>query len=300
MNRNRLSIIRRLFKDSLTLLSLEIIRSSFVSGDKVIICTVLSYSSIKISYNSSIDVTDQSRHTISKGDFMTEILPLYDKKCTCLMCEKKFTTKKVRSRFVKVKKYDTDFCPEYESTEANPMLYGVKVCPHCGFSFTKEFSSYFLPGTREEIEEKVCRNWKPQDFGKKRTMNEAINTYVLGAFCGTLKKEKHITIAGMYMRLAWLYRSLENEEQELRFSKLALTEYKESYSTADFQGTQMSEVRLLYILGELARRTHSYKESIQFFSKVVDKKNKTIELSIVEMARDRWYEVRELMKQSGE
>lgn len=229
---------------------------------------------------------------------MKEIPPLYDKKCTCFMCDKKFTTKRVRSRFVKVTQYDTDFCPEYESSEANPMLYQVKVCPHCGFSFTKEFSSYFPPGTRELIDEKVCSSWTPQDFGQTRTINQAINTYVLGAFCGTLKKEKHITIAGLYMRLAWLNRSLENEEQELRFSKLALNEYKESYSTADFQGTQISEVRLLYILGELARRTHSYKEAVLFFSKVVEKRNKSIELSIVEMARDRWYEVREAMKQT--
>ncbi|MEP9404813.1 hypothetical protein ABKP09_00635 [Peribacillus frigoritolerans] len=29
----------------------------------------------------------------------------------CLLCKQKLTTKKVRSRFVKVAKYETDFCP---------------------------------------------------------------------------------------------------------------------------------------------------------------------------------------------
>ncbi|MDP1417031.1 DUF2225 domain-containing protein [Peribacillus simplex] len=35
--------------------------------------------------------------------------PLYDKSMECLLCKQKSTTKKVRSRFVKAAKYDTDF-----------------------------------------------------------------------------------------------------------------------------------------------------------------------------------------------
>lgn len=227
---------------------------------------------------------------------MTKIPVLYDKKTTCLVCEKDFTTKRIRSRYVKVLAYDTDFRPIYESDEANPLFYQVKVCPNCGFSFTKEFSPYFPPGGLELIEERVTRNWDQKGFGDERTINDAISTYVLGAFCGSLKKEKHITIAGLYMRLAWLYRSLENEEQELRFSKLAFNEYNDSYSTGDFQGTQVSEVRILYILGELARRTYMYKEAVLFFSKVVEKRNSTTEHALIDMARERWYDVRDAMK----
>lgn len=227
---------------------------------------------------------------------MTEIKPLYNKKCVCILCNKSFTTKKVRSRFVKVKQYDTDFFPQYESGDVNPIFYQVNVCIHCGFSFTKDFSPYFPSGTKEVIKEKICKNWVPQNFGGKRTIEEAINTFKLGAYCGMLKKEKHITIAGLYMRLAWLYRTLENEEQELRFLNLALREYKESYSRADYEGTQVSEARILYLLGELSRRTNHYQEAIQYFSRVVEQKSKTIELSLITMARDRWYEIRNEMK----
>ena len=36
------------------------------------------------------------------------------------------------------------------------------------------------------------------------------------------------------MRIAWLYRSKQDNEQEIRFMKLARHEYEDSYSTGDY------------------------------------------------------------------
>lgn len=227
---------------------------------------------------------------------MTELLPLYDKKYECLMCKKAFTSKKVRTRFVKVTHYDTDFCPTYSSKEANPLLYYVKVCPHCGFSFSDDFQPYFAPGTKEIIQEKVCNQWVPQDFGDERTVSTALQTYKLAAYCGTLKKEKHINISGLYMRLAWLYRGLENKGQEKRFMNLALQEYMDSYLADDYRGTQVTEVRMLYLIGELSRKTDKIEQAIKYFSKVIEKQKSTTEATTVELAKERWYEIRETQK----
>lgn len=231
---------------------------------------------------------------------MAELLPLYDKKYECLLCKKSFTSKKVRSRFVKVTHYDSDFCPTYSSGEANPLLYYVKVCPHCGFSFSEDFQPYFAPGTKEMIIEKVSSQWVPQDFGGDRTVQLALQTYKLAAYCGTLKKEKHINISGLYMRLSWLYRTLENKEQERRFTNLALQEYLDSYMTDDYKGTQVTEVRMLYLIGELSRRTDNIEQAVKYFSKVIEKQKSTTEATTVEMAKERWYEIREMQKEQAE
>lgn len=228
---------------------------------------------------------------------MAELLPLYDKKYECLMCKQPFTSKKVRSRFVKVTHYDTDFCPTYSSEEANPLFYYVKVCPHCGFSFSEDFQPYFAPGTKEVIMQKVCEQWVSQDFGGERNVNSAIQTYKLAAFCGTLKKEKHIIISGLYMRLAWLYRSLENKEQERRFTNLALKEYMDSYMADDYKGTQVTEVRMLYLIGELSRRIGNIEQAVKYFSKVIENQKSTTEATTVEMAKERWYEIRDMQKE---
>ncbi|MBP2240455.1 uncharacterized protein (DUF2225 family) [Cytobacillus eiseniae] len=223
---------------------------------------------------------------------MTQIDPIYDKQCTCKICNNAFTTKKLRSKFIKVKSYDTDFCPIYSSEELNPILYNVNVCPHCGFSSTDDCAPYFPPGAIDEIQEKVCAQWALHDYGEKRTIQDAIKTYKLAVYCCLLKKEKHIIVAGFYVRLAWLYRILENVEQEQRFMNLAMNDYLNSYMADDFKGTQMSEVKILYLIGELARRTHKRDQAVKYFSKVIEQQNRSVESGIIDMARERWHDIR--------
>ncbi|MFO1445319.1 DUF2225 domain-containing protein [Bacillus sp. Bva_UNVM-123] len=231
---------------------------------------------------------------------MTQIEPTFDRKYECNICKQPFTTKKLRSKFIKVTSYDTDYCPTYSSEEANPILYHVNVCPHCGYSSSNDFSPYFPPGSIEDIHSKVCEQWVPHEFGQKRSIADAIKTLKLAAYCGSLKKEKHIAIAGIYVRLAWLYRGLENEEQEQRFMKLATKSYLDSYMADDFRGTQVSEVKILYLIGEFSRRTEQTEQAVKFFSKVIEKQSRSTESGIIDMARERWYEIREAQKAAQE
>src|ERR1700730_8397982 len=159
---------------------------------------------------------------------MAELEPIYDKKYDCLYCKNTFVSKKVRSRFSKAASFDTDFCPVYKENENNPLYYHIQVCPKCGFSFSEDFSKYFPPGTLEEIEKKVASRWVPHDFSAERTIHQAIQTYKLAVYCGTLKKEKHIALAGLYIRIAWLHRLTNDHDQEQRFLKLAVEEYEKS------------------------------------------------------------------------
>ncbi|SFB12796.1 MULTISPECIES: DUF2225 domain-containing protein [unclassified Bacillus (in: firmicutes)] len=224
---------------------------------------------------------------------MTQLEPIFDKKCECLVCKKAFTTKRVRSRFVKVTEYDTDFFPIYASDDTNPIFYHINVCPNCGFSFSDDSTKYFPPGAEQLIFEKVSSQWVTRDFGGKRTIHQAIQAYKLAIFCGLLKKEKHITLAGMYLRVAWLYRTLEDSAQEQRFIKLAVHEYVESYLNDDFRGTQVSEIKILYLVGELSRRNGAIDQAVKYFSKVIEKQKQSVEPRIIEMARDRWHDIRE-------
>lgn len=226
---------------------------------------------------------------------MEDVQPLFDRDMECILCQQSATTKKIRSRFIKVKEYDTDFCPIYADGSVNALYYNVYVCPHCGFAFSKDFSKYFGPGIKEEIINKLCSRWVPHTFSGERTIDEAIQTYKLASLSATLKKEKHITIAGIYMRVAWLYRLKQNKEQEIRFMKLARHEYEESYALGDYSGTQVSDIRILYLSGELSRRIGEIPAAIKYFSTVLEKQKSAVETSIIQMARDRWAEIKETM-----
>lgn len=221
-----------------------------------------------------------------------DLSPYYEKKVDCLHCKKTFPTTKVRSKFIKVAESDTDFMPVYSPDEIPSMYYNVFVCEHCGFSFTEDFSKYFAPGTAEQIQSQISDKWVHHDFKGERTVFQAIQVYKLALLCANFKKEKHVAKAGLALRLAWFYRSLKNEGQEARFMKIANNEYLESFSTEDYASTQMSGVRIMYMIGELSRRLGDLETATRFFSKVIESQRVGGETKLVEMAKERWEEIR--------
>lgn len=228
---------------------------------------------------------------------MEALSPLYEKQETCRLCKQKFSSMKLRNRFVKLTGQDTDLKPLYESEEMNPLLYNVKVCPHCGYSFTDDFSTFFAPGTKNALQEKIAGKWVPQEYGKARTIREAINSYKLAFYAGFLKKEKHLTLAGLALRTAWLYRDLGEPEEE-RFLALAADQYEKAYLNEDLTLTPMSDVKVMYLLAELNVRIGNWNEAVKYFSKVLEKQRDSKEKQLIEMARDRWYKLRDEMKKN--
>lgn len=222
---------------------------------------------------------------------MQEVGPFYEKRITCLYCNKEFTTLRIRSRYSRPNKIDSDFCPHYPPETHNPHYYYVNVCPDCGFAFSEEFSAKFPVGTKELIQIKIISQWgkrEQRDFCHTRDLQQALDSYKLAIYAGTLKKEKHAAMAGLCLRLAWIYRTENVSDQEQRFLQLALREYEESFLHSDFAGTSMSEMKILFIIGELSRRLGDYNKAISYFSKVIQHPKKDDELKMVNMAREQW------------
>jgi len=86
---------------------------------------------------------------------------------------------------------------------------------------------------------------------------------------------------------------LRDQEQEKRFIKLALKEYEDSLYYGDYTRTQVTEIRLLYLIGEVSRRLNNRQKAVQYFSQVIEKQRQSVEPNIIEMARERWREIRD-------
>ncbi|MDW0110961.1 DUF2225 domain-containing protein [Sporosarcina aquimarina] len=225
-----------------------------------------------------------------------QVTPFYDKHTACLNCKVPFTTTKVRSRFVRVSSTDSDFKPNYLDPAVNPLFYNIAVCPTCGFSFTDDFSPNFAQGTKEQIESMITAGWKPHSLGGIREIEEAISSYKLGYLSAMVKKEKALTIAGITIRTAWLYRIQENHEEEHRFLTLARNLYEEAYIAGDHIGTQMSETRVLYMVAECSLRIGDSEKATQFFSKIIENQRTSTEPQLIELAKERWQEMRQQKK----
>ncbi|OES46523.1 DUF2225 domain-containing protein [Domibacillus iocasae] len=230
---------------------------------------------------------------------MSNVPPLYNKEMKCPHCQKSFTTTKVRKSTIKVAGQDTDLKPLYEAGQINPLFYNVHVCFHCGYSFTEDFTPYFAPGTAEVLKASVSDHWVEQDFSGERSPSKAIKSYKLALYSGVLKKEKHLTLAGLALRTSWIYRDIGRKKEEKRFLSIAAREYEEAFSTEDV-AAKMSEIKVLYLLGELNRKLDRREQAASYFSKVIERQRNSNEKQIIEMARDRWHELREQMKTQEE
>ncbi|KMJ58831.1 hypothetical protein AB685_07050 [Bacillus sp. LL01] len=221
----------------------------------------------------------------------------YRRDISCENCKHAYSTLKIKSRFIRPLTHDTDFCSTYHSEESNPLLYYVSVCPQCGYAVTDEFSPEFTAESLQAIRTKIQKHWQYKDYGQIRSVKTAINAYKLGIYSGIIKKEAAIVMAGLYLRLAWIYRTIEkNTTQEQRFLKLAVEQFELSYSTGDFEEKDMSEIKLLYLIGDLHSRLNHNRQTIQYFQLVIQHQDKEKEKRLVEKARDRWYEIRAASK----
>ncbi|MDG5786298.1 DUF2225 domain-containing protein [Evansella sp. AB-P1] len=216
----------------------------------------------------------------------------YDKKQKCSMCENEFTSKKLRSRFIRPDKIENDFYTIYKEPLNNPILYEVYVCPKCGFACTEQFKTNFTDKLKGEFFNKVTRQWNGRNYNGERTYEDAIQTYKLALISAEVTNQPPVVIGGICLRLSWLYRYLQNVEEEQRFSSFALKKYEKSFMEGDFKETSMSELKLLFLLGELSRKADLKEGALKFFSKVVEHKERHFEPQLVEKAREQWYEMR--------
>ena len=216
--------------------------------------------------------------------------PFYSKKITCLFCNQDFKVIRVRSRYAIPFKIDSDFCTHYRSGNYAPYYYYVDVCPACGFAFTEEFTGKFAPGSREIIQARIEAQWDKRDYNRLRDAQDAIDCYKLAIYAGNIKHERHVAMAGLCLRLAWIYRTQQNTGQEQRFLTLALNEYEESYKLSDFKDTKMTEMRVLFLCGELSRRLGQYNKAVLYFSRVIEHPEADNEIKTVNMAREQWGE----------
>ena len=212
---------------------------------------------------------------------------LYERTILCPICEKEFTTKKMKTSAIRIGKRDADFCPYYEGE--NPLFYGVFICSNCGYAALEGgFSKEVTQENRKKILNMITSKWYPRGYGEKRGLKEAIEAYKLALLCSNILKDKNSIIGKICLRLSWFYRYKGEKNEENKFMHFTINSFKEAFTGERINDDEYDEVTILYLLGELNRRIDNYTESIMWFDKALSnpqiKKKRHIELK----ARDQW------------
>jgi uncharacterized protein (DUF2225 family) len=218
-----------------------------------------------------------------------ELEPLYSIKVTCHYCEHEFETSRVRPSFKKAIRRDSDFCAYYKNE--NPDYYVVRVCPQCGFASTENSTERLNDVQRKQFAEQINSRWIERDFSGHREWGTALEAYKLGLLVAQTIGEKERIVASLLHHIAWMYRYKGNEEQEQRFLRYCLESYIKVY---ELEGVGANNARLLYLIGELNRRTGDFSQAVKWFSKVINDKN-IVDAAMIRASREQWGVLREQM-----
>ncbi|WP_238546029.1 DUF2225 domain-containing protein [Tumebacillus flagellatus] len=211
---------------------------------------------------------------------------LYDRKVRCPLCEATYNTKKVLTRAVKVKETQGDFFARYAGP--NPVHYLVNVCTLCGFSFLEKTQPKITPLRRQTYLDEVASRWNSRDLCGLRDVKQAVTAFKLAIVCAQYVGEPSRTIGGLCLHLAWLYRELQDRENERRFMQNALDFYIDCY---EHDSRLNDEGKMPYLIGELARRLGDDKLAVLYFNQVTS--DRTTAEKYIKLARTQWALLRE-------
>ncbi|AKL94458.1 hypothetical protein CACET_c09510 [Clostridium aceticum] len=210
---------------------------------------------------------------------------LYDKNISCPCCRRPFTTKKVRTRALKVLERHTDFYVQYK--DINPIYYYIWVCPHCGFSGGE---SEFIELNREQrtiLQDSIVKKWNYRNYGGVRSIEEVEGSYKLALLVAQLLKKPKGYIGTLCLRLAWVYREC-NDGKEIQFLQYALKSLEEAYQQEVLPVGGLDEISAVYLVGELHRKLGNPQEAIKWYSKALDHPDIKTKRQVQLMAREQW------------
>lgn len=220
---------------------------------------------------------------------------LYSKKVVCPICSKQFSSMKAKVNSCKIKKKDEDFCTHY--VDLNPMYYEVFVCPSCGYAAPETSLGELTEKEANLLKEAFSGREVGRSFCDQRSLDDAIASYKLAIYTAELRKANASVLAGLCLKLAWLYRFKGDKQEEL-FLEYSLRNYLDAYDKESFPIGNLNEISMMYLLGELSRRLGKLNEAITWFGKAAASPERKENPMIEKLAREQWALTREQHKES--
>lgn len=208
----------------------------------------------------------------------------------CPICCYSMPVTKLRSRMIKIKQ-DSDFCAYYK--DFNPYYYTIWICPHCGYASDTNHFKEIKEREKDRVAEFLMARQIRIPHTEFRTREQAITAFKLAIYIADLAKAPASRMAGLYLKLAWLYREAEDKENENQLLELALKAYDRALITERFPIGSLTDNAVIYLIGDLHRRLGEIEKATQYLSRIIGDKTARSEYKIYKLARDVWQDMRD-------
>lgn len=210
---------------------------------------------------------------------------LYSKTVTCPVCDDTFKTIAVKASSYRITKKDSDFFIRYSLI--NPYFYDVWVCNSCGYVAMKADFNVLRSMEIDLVKKSISPKWRKRTYPEIYDVNIAIERYKLSLLNYVIINAKSSKKAINCMKIAWMYRLINTsaaKEMELKFLNQALEGLSDAYYSESFPIYGMDKYSIMYLIGELNRRTGHKEDSLIWFSNVITTPN--VKQNLKELARD--------------
>lgn len=231
---------------------------------------------------------------------------LFDKSCTCPICDKEFKTRTVKVGKAKLAGSDLDLRPRYDQIDM--LKYDVIMCPFCGYTALSRFFKFITAPQAKNIKKTISETFQPQKEMKEvYTYDEALERYKLALANAIVKQTKSSEKAYICLKTAWLlrgkaehldknlpdYEALKKqcEEEENEFLHNALDGFIAARQSESFPMCGMDEPTVDYLIAVTAMRFEQYDVSSRLIAGIIQPaanprmKDKARELKEMVMAK---------------
>ncbi len=219
---------------------------------------------------------------------------IYEREVKCNVCDNNIQVTDVRVGKARIDHFDEDHCPYY--TDVNPILYDVWVCPYCGYAALQKNFDKISVKKAKMVKQKISVKWTPRDFRGERDNEKAVECYKLALLNAYTTEAKDSEIANICVRLAWVYRYLEDKASEEQFIKHAILHYDKAYLNETFPMDRLDEANFIYLMGELNRRVGENEKASSWFAKIVSLPTHMRKQELVNKAKEQWQLIKDSQK----
>lgn len=194
---------------------------------------------------------------------------LYDKTYQCPVCDTTFTSKSIRSGKNKVISTDSDLYSKF--SVVNPVIYDVVVC-ECGYAALSSIFDQLRPTQIEWIKTQVTSKYQKTDYPVIMHAEHAINRYKLALLNATVKKSRIGERAYICLKIGWLYRDLEDQENERLFLEHARQDFLKAFATERFPIFELDELTTMFLVAELSRKAGDFETASRWAGELITKR----------------------------
>ena len=144
---------------------------------------------------------------------------LFDKSCTCPICDKEFKNRTVKVGKAKLSGSDLDLRPRYEQIDL--LKYDIIMCPYCGYAALSRFFKFVTSPQAKNIKKTISATFEPQKETKEvYTYDEALERYKLALANAIVKQtkasEKAYICLNILTRICRIMRNRRNSARKKR------------------------------------------------------------------------------------